>query len=404
MIDFLAVINAGSSSVKFAVYRLESSVSFGLKVNGHVEGIGNQARFKVKSPQDGILVDKLLSAAESGHHTVAVRIICNWLLDYLKEGRLLAAGHRVVHGGLDYSAPVLINEKVLSDLETLIPLAPLHQPHNLEAIRAFLDIMPDLPQVACFDTAFHRTQSDLAQRFALPQRFYNEGVRRYGFHGLSYEYVSSILPSLDPMLTGARVIIAHLGSGASLCAIHHGSSIASTMGFSPLDGLVMGTRCGNIDPGALLYLMTHYKMDVRELEHLLYHESGLFGVSGLSNDMRILLASDDPYAREAIDLFVYRAGRELGSLTAVLGGFDALVFTGGIGEHSAEIRARICRQWQWLGLELDDSANAESRQRISKASSKIAAWVVKTDENWIIAHHTCRHLNGFKGLEKNLFC
>lgn len=396
---FLAVINAGSSSIKFAVYQLASFASFRLEVQGQIEGIGNQARFKVKTPQDVVFIDRWLSSSEAGAHKVAIHMICHWLLEYFKDGELVAVGHRVVHGGLEYSTPVIINETVLSGLEKLVPLAPLHQPHNLEAIRAFQEIMPGLSQVACFDTAFHRTQPDLAQRFALPGRYFNEGLRRYGFHGLSYEYITSVLPSLDPALAAARVIVAHLGSGASLCAIHNGCSLATTMGFSPLDGLVMGTRCGNIDPGALLYLMTHYKMDIKELEHVLYYESGLLGVSGLSNDMQTLLASDDPCAHEAIALFVYRVGRELGSLAAALGGFDALVFTGGIGEHSAEIRARICRQWQWLDLELDDLANTLSEKKISSLNSKIAVWVVKTDENWIIAHHTWRQLNGLGGPE-----
>ena len=266
-------------------------------------------------------------------------------------------GHRVVHGGQHYSAPVLIDATVLAELETLVPLAPLHQPHNLATIRVLLETMPSLPQVACFDTAFHRTQPDVAQRFAIPRRFADEGVRHYGFHGLSYEYIASVLPTLEPALADARIIVAHLGSGASLCALHKGRSIATTMGFSPLDGLVMGTRCGNIDPGVLLYLMDRHNMDARALEQLLYHQSGLLGVSGISNDMRTLLASDDPHAQEAIELFVYRVGREIGSLAAALGGLDALVFTGGIGEHSAVIRAKVCHQAAWLGLELDDSAN-----------------------------------------------
>jgi acetate kinase len=252
--------------------------------------------------------------------------------------------------------------------------------------------MPSLPQVACFDTAFHRTQPEVAQCFAIPRRFADEGVRHYGFHGLSYEYIASILPTLEPALADARIIVAHLGSGASLCAIHNGRSIATTMGFSPLDGLVMGTRCGNIDPGVLLYLMDRHNMNARALEQLLYHQSGLLGVSGISNDMRTLLASADPHAQEAIELFVYRAGREIGSLAAALGGLDALVFTGGIGEHSAVIRAKICRQAAWLGLELDDSANETGVSRISSSSSKVSAWVVATDENLMIANHTLRKM------------
>jgi acetate kinase len=327
---------------------------------------------------------------EAHDHTGAISVILAWLKVYFADGELLAVGHRVVHGGQHYSAPVLIDAKVLEELENLIPLAPLHQPHNLATIRALLETMPSLPQVACFDTAFHRTQPAVAQRYAIPRRFADEGVRHYGFHGLSYEYIASVLPAIEPALADARIIVAHLGSGASLCALHKGRSIATTMGFSPLDGLVMGTRCGSLDPGVLLYLMDRHNMDARALEQLLYHQSGLLGVSGISNDMRTLLASDDPRAQEAIELFVYRAGRETGSLAAALGGLDALVFTGGIGEHSAVIRAQVCRQAAWLGLELDDSANETDVSRISTLSSKVSAWAVATDENLMIAHHTLR--------------
>jgi acetate kinase len=252
--------------------------------------------------------------------------------------------------------------------------------------------MPSLPQVACFDTAFHRMQPAVAQRFAIPRRFADEGVRRYGFHGLSYEYIASVLPTVAPTLADARIIVAHLGSGASLCALHSGGSVATTMGFSPLDGLVMGTRCGNLDPGVLLYLMDRHSMNARALEQLLYHQSGLLGMSGISNDMRTLLASDDPHAQEAIELFVYRAGREIGSLAAALGGLDALVFTGGIGEHSSAIRAKICHQAAWLGLELDESANEATATRISTPDSKLSAWIMPTDENLMIARHTLRQV------------
>jgi acetate kinase len=388
MNKFLVVINAGSSSIKFAIYRLDSSSQLIVDTNGQIDGIGNQPNFTVTNQQGVVLVDRKLSTIEAADHKATISVIYAWLLEYIAEGELLAVGHRVVHGGQHYAEPVLIDTKVLSDLEKLIPLAPLHQPHNLAAIRAFQEIMPTLPQVACFDTAFHCTQPEMTKRFALPRHFFDEGIRRYGFHGLSYEYITSVLPTLDPALERARVIVAHLGNGASLCAIHKGRSVATTMGFSPLDGLVMGTRCGTVDPAVLLYLMDHYGMDARDLEHLLYYKSGLLGVSGLSNDMRSLVASDDPYAKEAIELFVYRIGREIGSLVAALGGLDALIFTGGIGEHSPEIRRQICYQAQWLGLELDESANQISAGKISTPTSKISTWAVKTDENLMIAEHT----------------
>ena len=393
MNKYLLVINAGSSSIKFAVYQKDSaSAPLIADAAGQIDGIGSQPSFTVKASQGQVLADCLFSADDVHNPTDAIMIIQSWLLEYIKNGTLLAAGHRVVHGGQHYFAPVLIDEKVLIDLESLIPLAPLHQPHNLAAMRALLEIMPTLPQVACFDTAFHRTQLGVAQHLALPRRLTDAGIRRYGFHGLSYEYIVSVLPELDAALAKARIIVAHLGNGASLCAIQNGRSIATTMGFSPLDGLVMGTRCGSIDPGVLLYLMDHYHMDARAIEQLLYYQSGLLGVSGISSDMRTLLDSDDPQAKEAIDLFVYRVGREIGSLTAALSGLDALIFTGGIGEHAAGIRAKICRQAQWLGLELDDAANDAGAMGISTARSKLSAWVVNTDENLMIAQHTLQQV------------
>ena len=393
MNNYLLVINAGSSSIKFAIYQQDaSSTHLSVDAAGQIEGIGSQPGFSVKRADGAVLVERTLSVDEIRDHTDAINSILSWLWAYLAEGTLLAVGHRVVHGGQHFSAPVLVDADVLAELETLVPLAPLHQPHNLKAIRALLESRPSLPQVACFDTAFHRTQPDVAQRFAIPRRFADEGVRHYGFHGLSYEYIASVLPTLEPKLADARIIVAHLGSGASLCALHKGRSIATTMGFSPLDGLVMGTRCGAIDPGVLLYLMDRHAMDARALEHLLYYQSGLLGVSGISSDMRTLLESYDPRAQEAIEMFVYRAGREIGSLAAALGGLDALVFTGGIGEHSDLIRAQVCRQAAWLGLELDDVANAATATRISMLDSKISAWIVPTDENLMIAHHTLRQV------------
>ncbi|ESS72721.1 acetate kinase AckA [Methyloglobulus morosus KoM1] len=388
MNKYLLVINAGSSSIKFAVYRWAPSSQLIVDANGQIDGIENQPNFTIKNSYGVVLVERTLSVDEVHDHKSAIAVIRAWLEEYLTDGSLIAVGHRVVHGGQHYSTPVLIDAKIFTDLENLIPLAPLHQPHNLAAIHAFQKILPNLPHVACFDTAFHRSQHEIAQRFALPRHFFDEGVLRYGFHGLSYEYIVSVLPTLDPILASARIIVAHLGSGASLCAIQNGRSIATTMGFSPLDGLVMGTRCGSLDPGVLLYLMAHHGMKPSALEQLLYHESGLLGVSGISSDMRTLLASDNPKAKEAVELFVYRVGLEIGSLTAALGGLDALVFTAGIGEHSAIIRDKICGQAVWLGLELDSSANAAGQTRISTPNSMVTAWVVPTDENRMIASHT----------------
>ena len=393
MKNYLVVINAGSSSIKLASYQKDAlSEQLVANASGQIEGIGSQSSFTVKSSEGLVLLERKLTNNEAHDHMGALTLILDWLREYLENGTLLAVGHRVVHGGQHYSEPVMIDASVLAELETLVPLAPLHQPHNLSTIRALLETMPSLPQVACFDTAFHRTQPDVAQCFAIPRRFIDEGLRHYGFHGLSYEYIASKLPTLEPTLADARIIIAHLGSGASLCALDKGQSIATTMGFSPLDGLVMGTRCGAIDPGVLLFLMDRHGMDARALEQLLYYESGLLGISGISNDMRTLLASEDPRAQEAIELFVYRAGREIGSLAAALGGLDALVFTGGIGEHSAVIREKVCRKAAWLGLELDEIANAATATLISTPDSRLLAWIVPTDENLIIAQHTLRQV------------
>jgi len=393
MSAFLLVVNAGSSSIKFTVYQMDTPSTQSQLLEdcaGQIEGINGQPRFLVKKTGGGVLVDDRFSSREANGHADAIALVLGWLVDYFGKGELLAVGHRIVHGGQHYSAPVLLNEKILDDLDGLVPLAPLHQPHNLATVRALQSIKPAMPQVGCFDTAFHCTQPEVARRIALPRRFADEGIRRYGFHGLSYEFIASMLPSLDPGLARARVIVAHLGSGASLCALQNGRSMATTMGFSPLDGLVMGTRCGSIDPGVLLYLMGRHDMDVEKLQALLYFQSGLLGVSGISNDMRTLLDSDAPYAKQAIELFVYRIGREIGSLAAALGGVDALVFTGGIGEHAAPIRAQVARQAAWLGLDLDEEANRVSAACISKPGSKLSAWVLATDENLMIARHTIK--------------
>ena len=388
MNNYLLVINAGSSSIKFAIYKKSHSGQLKADVTGQMEAIGSQPHLIVQDSQRVVLVDLVATVDETPDHASAMTIISTWVKAYFTEGTLLAIGHRVVHGGQYYSAPVLIDDKVLTELESLIPLAPLHQPHNLAAIRVLLQAMPLVPQVACFDTAFHCTQPEVAKRLAIPRRFAEEGIRGYGFHGLSYEYMTYRLPALEPKLKEARIIVAHLGNGASLCALQNGRSVATTMSFSPLDGLIMGTRCGNLDPSVLIYLMDLYNMDARALEDLLYHKSGLLGISEISSDMRTLLASKEPRALEAIESFVYRIGREIGSLTTALGGLDALVFTGGIGEHSPLIRAKICLHAAWLGLEIDQTENDSAATRISTINSKLSAWVVPTDENFMIAQHT----------------
>jgi len=388
----LLVINAGSSSIKFTLYGLTEDTDLAVEINGQVAGVGAQGQFTACDAAGNKLIDQQLQPHAVALHSQAFEVIYHWLLGYLQGRTLLAVGHRIVHGGQLYAVPSLINDEVFEHLEALIPLAPLHQPHNLAPIRELQKILPTLPQVACFDTAFHYTQPEVAHRLALPRKFAEAGLRRYGFHGLSYEYIANLLPQLK--LAGARVIVAHLGSGASLCALKDGRSVATTMGFSPLDGLVMGTRCGSLDPGVLLYLMDYYQMDARALEKLLYFQSGLLGISGISADMSILLASQDQHAQEAVESFLYRVGRELGSLAAALGGIEALVFTGGIGEHSEIIRQRICEQAAWLGVTIDSTANQQQSSRfcISKSDSAVTAWVVQTDENLMIARHTLKLL------------
>ena len=389
----LLTINAGSSSIKFTLFKTNSSSELIEDATGQIDGIPDSPHFKVLGCNGEILVDTQLVHTNKYDHKHCLEIICSWITQNANnKNSIIGIGHRVVHGGLKYSKPVLVNSQVLDELAQLIPLAPLHQPHNLQAIRAFQKILPDVPQIACFDTAFHHTQPDVAQKFALPIHFFYEGIRRYGFHGLSYEYIASVLPRFAPELTYSKIVVAHLGNGASLCAIKNSRSMATTMGFSPLDGLVMGTRCGNLDPGVILYLMDQFKMDVRAIEHMLYYESGLIGLSNISNDMRHLLASHQSTAKEAVELFVYRVAREIGSLAVALGGLDGLVFTGGIGENSAEIRSSVCQQISWLDLELSQEANQASLSLISKASSKIVVCVVKTNENLMIALHTKRLL------------
>jgi acetate kinase len=387
MSDAILVLNAGSSSLKFSLF-LEQGDSLALSLGGQGEGLYTSPRFKAKDAAGAIVADQQWPQDRTLGHDGAIAHLAEFLRGHLGEHHLIAVGHRVVHGGVDYAAPLRLNAEIVDRLERLIPLAPLHQPHNLTPIRVLLANRPELPQVACFDTAFHRSQPAVAQAFALPASITERGVRRYGFHGLSYEYIASVLEQYDPHAARGRTVVLHLGNGASMCAIQDGRSVASSMGFTAVDGLPMGTRCGNLDPGVVLYLMDELKMDTRAIEKLLYQESGLLGVSGVSSDMRTLLGSADPKAQMAVDLFVYRIGRELGSLAAAMGGLDALVFTAGIGEHAAPIRERVCQSAAWLGVELDPDANADGGPRISSAGSRTAAWVIPTNEEWMIARHT----------------
>jgi acetate kinase len=387
MIDAILVLNAGSSSLKFSVFLDgEPPKPF---LRGQLESILTTPRFLAKDGAGHIIGERSWPSPTRLGHEGAVAFLFEWGRGGALAGhRIVAAGHRVVHGGVRHDRPVRIDATILAALDELVALAPLHQPHNLAAIRAITAAVPQLPQVACFDTSFHRTQPGIAQLFALPQRYADEGVRRYGFHGLSYEYIASVLPGIDAGAARGRTVVAHLGNGASMCAMKAGKSVASTMGFTALDGLPMGTRCGALDPGVLLYLMERHGQDARALEKLLYQESGLLGLSGISSDMRTLLASADPRAATAIDVFVYRIGRELGSLAAALGGLDALVFTGGIGENAAAIRARVCRDAAWLGLELDETANNAGWPRISAPGSRVTGLVIPTNEERMIAQHT----------------
>lgn len=389
MPEAILVLNAGSSSVKFSAFRAGDDR---LLARGQVEGITTAPHFVVRDGRGQVVEEQKFPEDSGFGHEQAIGLVLDCCQARAGDTRLVAAGHRVVHGGVKFAAPVRIDDTVIHELAKLEPLAPLHQPHNLAAIRAMSRRAPHLPQVACFDTAFHRTQPEVAQRFGLPRRFTDDGVRRYGFHGVSYEYIASVLPETDPRAADGRTAVAHLGNGASMCAMLAGRSVATTMSFTPADGLVMSTRTGSLDPGVLLYLMKRYGMNADEIEHLIYHESGLLGVSGISSDMRELLSSDDPRAAEALDLFVYRIGRELGSLAAALGGLDALVFTAGIGENSPAIRARVCREAAWLGVELDEAANNAGQPRISLPGSRATVWVIPTNEELMIALHTCRVL------------
>lgn len=386
----ILAINAGSSSIKCALFAVKSDGNTLSQVyHGGIEGVGHQPHLLIETDKGQQLVDRQLSTDLS--YDDALTSLLEWIEqpgNNEANVTLRAIGHRVVHGGSLFSAPVLIDNHVIEQLEQLIPLAPLHQPHNITAIRALARARPALPQVACFDTAFHSAEPAVAQAFALPREITDRGVKRYGFHGISYEYIAHVLPDVIGDKADGRIVVAHLGNGASMCAMHHSASIATTMGLTALDGLPMGTRCGSLDPGVILYLLSELHMDADSVTDLLYHRSGLLGVSGESSDMRNLLASKSPRAAAAIDLFVYHVGRELGSLAAALGGLDALVFTGGIGEHAAPIRARVCQDARWLGIQLDEDANYKGGPRISAEGSAVSAWVIPTDEDAMIARHT----------------
>jgi acetate kinase len=387
MADLILVLNAGSSSIKYCAYDPAGREPT-LVLKGQIEGLNTSPHFVASDPEGKQVAEqKWEQGAELGHEG-GLKYIGDFLRGHREGHKLVAIGHRVVHGGMEFTQPTLVTPMVLDKLARLVPLAPLHQPHNLLPIRIMAGLRPDLPQVACFDTAFHRAQPETAQAFALPASVTERGVRRYGFHGLSYEYIASALPRIAPQAAGGKTVVAHLGNGASMCAIQAGRSMASTMGFTAVDGLPMGTRCGNIDPGVILYLIDELKMDARAVEAMIYKQSGLLGVSGISSDMRVLLSSDEPRARFAVELFCYRIGRELGSLAAAMQGLDAIVFTGGIGEHAALVRDKVCRDAAWLGVQLDAAANLRDGPRITHDASRVPAWVIPTKEELMIARHT----------------
>ena len=395
MNDYALVLNAGSSSLKFCVFQRPEGEAWRLEARGQIEGIGVAPQLSAKSGEGKSLVDEKLLTSVSDVPK-ALDTLANWLRVKYGGSRVLAVGHRVVHGGAKFGAPVVVNDEVLNDLRKLIPLAPLHQPYNLAAIEAVNERLPGVPQVACFDTGFHRGHQQVADLVPLPNELCKAGLQRYGFHGISYEYIASVLPEVAPEIAGGRVIVAHLGSGASMCAMNNCKSVDTTLGFTALDGLCMGTRPGSIDPGVVLYLFQNLNLSVKEVETMLYKKSGLLGISGISNDMRNLLGSSEPAAQLAVDYFVYRAAKEIGALAAVLGGVDGLVFTAGVGENSAEIRQRICAASAWLGIELDADANARKATQISTSKSKVSVWVIPTNEELMIARHT-GELLGLRG-------
>jgi acetate kinase len=396
MSDYAMVINAGSSSLKFCIYGGSEAGAWRLQARGQIEGIGTSPRFEAKNGAGERLAGHPLDQTAVHDGRTALDALAAWLRSRYSGARVLGVGHRVVHGGARFTGPTRVTPQVIEELRSLIPLAPLHQPHNLAAIEAVFERLPDAPQVACFDTSFHRGQPQVAGVVPLPREVCRGGVQRYGFHGLSYEYIASVLPEVAPEIANGRVIVAHLGSGASLCALKDRKSVDNTLGFTALDGLCMGTRPGALDPGVVLYLFQTLGLTAKAVEDILYKRSGLLGISGISNDMRDLLGSPEPAARLAVDFFVYRAAKEIGALAAVLGGIDGIVFTAGIGENSPEIRRRICEASAWLGLELDVEANQAKGPRISRTGSRASAWVIPTNEELIIARHTGQLL-GFAG-------
>jgi acetate kinase len=387
MSDYTIVLNAGSSSLKFCIYGRPDTEAWRLEARGQIEGIGTAPRFTARDGGGAVVVDDSLDSGV-GDAGDALDVLGGWLRARFGPARVLGVGHRVVHGGADFRGPTVVTPQVMDTLRNLIPLAPLHQPHNLAAIDAVSDRLPGVPQVACFDTSFHRGQPAVAEIVPLPGDVRRFGVQRYGFHGLSYEYIASVLPQVAPEIAEGRVIVAHLGSGASLCAMRGRKSMDSTLGFTALDGLCMGTRPGTIDPGVILYLFQGLGLSAQAVETVLYKKSGLLGISGISNDVRDLLNSREPAAALAVEYFVYQAAKQIGALAAALGGVDALVFTAGIGENSSEIRRRICQASAWLGVELDEKANGRKGPRISTADSRVSAWVIPTNEELVIARHT----------------
>jgi acetate kinase len=397
--DTILVVNAGSSSVKFQVFAVDGDNGVRRQIKGQMDGIGSRPRLRATGANGDPLADQVYAIEAVQDVPAALTTAGNWLRSELGVNPL-AVGHRVVHGGPDYDRPVFADHAVVTRLERFTSLAPLHQPHNLAPVRSLLAKFPTLPQVICFDTAFHRDHDALADHYAIPRQLHAEGVRRYGFHGLSYEYIARTLPQVAPDIAGGRVVVAHLGSGASMCALRGGRSVESTMGFSALDGLPMGTRPGQIDPGVILYLMSEKGMSASNVQNFLYRECGLKGLSGVSNDMRDLEISKDPQAAFAIDYFVYRAGLNAGMLAAVLQGIDAFVFTAGIGENSIGLRARIAEKLAWLGVALDPVANSKHALRISKPDSHVPVYVVPTDEELMIAQHTLSMLTNRQSLDQ----